>query len=266
MLTMVVCDWIQLPVVEPDIEKVKFKTQQFKQGNEFQLQSPDEIGRIKVNLVSEKNSNISSTYANISKGITQNISTTTTTLGNHRTNLKATEYSPLSSASFSTTGTTISPTSETTKNFNEITILTTEWPYDSILETEASSVQIPHIHVHLKTNLNSQDTEKGSLLYKTRESQSEVDALDTKHDINIFLQDGRLTKNKPMQTVNKTEDLNTHGSKELPLDMLKAVHQTLVQKTPHTIKGKVQFLQQLQNRMMSYMGKYIYISVTILYI
>jgi hypothetical protein len=55
---------------------------------------------------------------------------------------------------------------------------------------------------------------------------------------------------------NETEE-NTMQYASLPLDMLKAVHETLIQETPHTIKGKMHYLRQLKDKMLHYMGKVI---------
>jgi hypothetical protein len=55
---------------------------------------------------------------------------------------------------------------------------------------------------------------------------------------------------------NKTEE-NTVQDASLPFDMLKAVHETLIQETPHTIRGKIHFLQQLKDKMLHYLGKVI---------
>jgi hypothetical protein len=61
---------------------------------------------------------------------------------------------------------------------------------------------------------------------------------------------------------NETEE-NTMQDASLPLDMLKAVHETLIQETPHTITGKMHFLQQLKDKMLHYMGKVIILYSTL---
>jgi hypothetical protein len=61
---------------------------------------------------------------------------------------------------------------------------------------------------------------------------------------------------------NETEG-NTVQDGSLPLDMLKAVHETLIQETPHTIRGKIHFLQQLKDKMLHYLGKVIILYSTL---
>lgn len=53
---------------------------------------------------------------------------------------------------------------------------------------------------------------------------------------------------------NKTEE-NTAQDVISPLDMLKAVHRTMIQEMPSTLRGKMHFLQQLKNKMLWYIGK-----------
>ena len=53
---------------------------------------------------------------------------------------------------------------------------------------------------------------------------------------------------------NTTEEKTTQDT-SLPLDMLRAVHKTLMQETSHTIRGKMHFLQQLKDKMLHYIGK-----------
>lgn len=50
---------------------------------------------------------------------------------------------------------------------------------------------------------------------------------------------------------------NTAQDTNLPLDMVRAVHKTLMQETSHTIRGKMHFLQQLKDKMLHYIGKVI---------
>jgi hypothetical protein len=54
---------------------------------------------------------------------------------------------------------------------------------------------------------------------------------------------------------NDTTEENTAQDTNLPLDMLTAVHRTLIQETSHTIRGKMHFLQQLKDKMLHYIGK-----------
>jgi hypothetical protein len=54
---------------------------------------------------------------------------------------------------------------------------------------------------------------------------------------------------------NKTGDTVQDGG--LPFDVLKAAHETLIQETPHTIRGRIYFLQQLKDKMLHYLGKVI---------
>jgi hypothetical protein len=61
---------------------------------------------------------------------------------------------------------------------------------------------------------------------------------------------------------NKTEE-NTEQDASLPFVMLKAVHETLIQEIPHTIRGKMHFLQQLKDKMLHYLGKVIILHSTL---
>jgi hypothetical protein len=56
---------------------------------------------------------------------------------------------------------------------------------------------------------------------------------------------------------NNTTEENTAQDTNLPLDMLRAVHKTLIQETSHSVRGKMHFLQQLKDKMLHYIGKVI---------
>lgn len=56
---------------------------------------------------------------------------------------------------------------------------------------------------------------------------------------------------------NNTTEENTAQDTNLPIDMLRAVHKTLIPETSHTIRGKMHFLQQLKDKMLHYIGKVI---------
>jgi hypothetical protein len=81
-------------------------------------------------------------------------------------------------------------------------------------------------------------------------TSTEPDVSDTEDESEGSWTSGTVTSN------NKTEE-NIPQDVRSPLDMLRAVHRTLIQETPHTVRGKMHFLQQLKNKMLLYIGKVI---------
>ncbi|KAJ9578783.1 hypothetical protein L9F63_004991 [Diploptera punctata] len=244
VLMKAACDWIQLPIVEPDTGKTKLKYQPHKQEYDFQLQSPEEEKTVTVNPTSKFNSNISTNQSVINKSFKHNI--TSIPSRNYETNLKNDHHVTSSKVTFVTSNSRVSAPYDAMQNQYGTEEITTEWPYESLIETEATNVHMPHMQVHLKTNLNSLIDEQGNVTKIIPQSQA---------DTNTVLPDDIKGEHFSTQETSSTE---------LPLDMLKAVHQTLIQKTPQTIQGKMQFLEQLQNKMLSYMEKRALMSISFL--
>lgn len=61
-------------------------------------------------------------------------------------------------------------------------------------------------------------------------------------------------KHETSNSNNKNEE-NIPQDVNSPLNMLREVHRKLIQETPHSVRGKMHFLQQLKNKMLCFIGK-----------
>ncbi|XP_023714673.2 uncharacterized protein LOC111868349 [Cryptotermes secundus] len=109
------------------------------------------------------------------------------------------------------------PDKDSTSKLSDSFYETNSTPYPTIKQNNENPEGLMTI---TKSNISSIDDESGtSWIYRTGNSN------------------------------NETEE-NTMQDASLPLDMLKTVHEMLIQETPHTIRGKMHFLQQLKDKML----------------
>ncbi|XP_067008955.2 uncharacterized protein [Anabrus simplex] len=107
---------------------------------------------------------------------------------------------------------------------------------DQTLQMQSMNVSVPEIQ-----NLQFMTSpEKKSHL-----SDLSFVSVDKAHDLTLLTLEG----------INRSTTRSYFS--ELPVSMLKTVHNTLLQKTPHTVKGKMKYLQQLKERLYNYIEIYI---------
>jgi hypothetical protein len=97
---------------------------------------------------------------------------------------------------------------------------------------------------------------------KNNGNPEEIITIMKPNDSSIDAESGTLWTSRTGNSHNETEE-NTVQDAGSPLDMLKAVHETLIEETPHTITGKMHFLQQLKVKILHYMGKVILLYSTL---
>ncbi|PSN53955.1 hypothetical protein C0J52_12517 [Blattella germanica] len=247
-------------MVEPGGGKIKLRVQARDQDD--QIESPEDEIRKDTNhedLIAEPTSihNPSINQGTMNKIMKQDIAEQ---LGNHKVQFIPKEHSPESKELLETSDSEDSVSFKPAQNhFGPPTVMTiqpTKWPYESILETEVNTVLMPDFHLHLSTNFNS--PERDSQTQSMKQSNmglSETNSFNDGVDISTAYPETHFSLKDSWSTNNTSAEDN--NSQEVPFDMLKSVHQTLLQETPRTVQGKMEYLQQLSNNMLSYMEKHI---------